>query len=77
LYKWLAAHPGASIDSIHGEKEARELGEAADRIALSCPSFDKSTLFEIVRKGRGPRTKILFDRARAPDKRHYLEAKLI
>ncbi|HWQ50467.1 MAG TPA: DUF1015 domain-containing protein [Terriglobales bacterium] len=76
LDKWLAAHPKASIDYIHGEKEARELGEEPGNIALILPEFDKSTLFEIVRKD-GALVRKSFSMGEAPDKRHYLEAKLI
>jgi hypothetical protein len=76
LDKWISAHPGVSIDYIHGEKEARELGDAPDRIALILPEFDKSSLFEIVRKD-GALVRKSFSMGEAPDKRHYLEAKLI
>ncbi|HWP79686.1 MAG TPA: DUF1015 domain-containing protein [Candidatus Acidoferrum sp.] len=76
LDKWLAAHPKASIDYIHGEKEARELGGAPGNIALILPEFEKSTLFEIVRKD-GALVRKSFSMGEAPDKRHYLEAKLI
>ena len=76
LDKWLAANPTAAIDYIHGEADARQIANAPDRIALILPEFEKSTLFEIVKRD-GALVRKSFSMGEAPDKRHYLEAKLI
>ncbi len=76
LDRWLAANPDVTIDYIHGEDETRELGAKEGNIALIMPEFDKSSLFDIVRRD-GALARKSFSMGEAPDKRHYLEAKRI
>ena len=75
LDEWLASHPEASIDYIHGEEAARAL--AADgATGILLPAMDKHALFESVRRG-GPLPRKTFSMGEANEKRYYLEARRI
>ena len=77
LDDYIAAHPRARIDYIHGEEEARQLaGEREDAVAFLLPPPDWTELFDaIVRDGVLPRK--TFSIGQAQDKRFYLEARKI
>ncbi|NLT58611.1 MAG: DUF1015 domain-containing protein [Clostridiales bacterium] len=74
LDDFLARHPEADIDYIHGEREARALGEGERCVALILPPYDKGELFPLVRAG-GLLVRKSFSMGHAQDKRFYLEAR--
>ena len=77
LDEWLAAHPGASLEYIHGADDCRALAaQAPDRLAILFPPFDRDSLFDVVRR-RGSFVRKSFSMGEARDKRYYLEAKMI
>ena len=75
LDDYIAAHPKARVDYIHGADEARALaGEREDAVAFLLPPMDKSDLFPtVVHDGVLPRK--TFSMGEAHDKRFYLEAR--
>ena len=77
LDDYIAAHPKARVDYIHGADEARALaGEREDAVAFLLPPMDKSDLFPtVVHDGVLPRK--TFSMGEAHDKRFYLEARKI
>ncbi len=77
LDDYIAAHPKARVDYIHGADEARALaGEREDAVAFLLPPMDKSDLFPtVVHDGVLPRK--TFSVGEAHDKRFYLEARKI
>ncbi len=77
LDDYIAAHPRARVDYIHGEAEARALAEEReDAVAFLLPPPEWSALFDTVtRDGLLPRK--TFSVGRAQDKRFYLEARKI
>ena len=74
---WLARHPEAAIDYIHGEAALRGLvGERPDALGIMPRSFDKGELFGYIRRfGALPRK--TFSMGEAQEKRCYLEARRI
>lgn len=74
LDEWLGAHPGVSIDYIHGDDVLEEL-QAQGAFAVWVPAMDKSGLFPTVSVGPLPRK--TFSMGEAQDKRYYLEARRI
>ena len=73
---WLARHPGASIDYIHGEAALRALVNRPDALGLMPRAFDKAELFGYIRRyGVLPRK--TFSMGEATDKRYYMEARRI
>jgi len=73
---WLAAHPGAEIDYIHGEEVARRLGSGENCCALLYGAIRKDQLFDIIRTdGVLPRKS--FSMGEAAGKRYYTEARKI
>ena len=76
LDEWLASHPAASIDYIHGEDAARELSDRRDCTGILLPAMDKFLLFEAVRKG-GALPRKAFSMGEAVEKRYYLECRRI
>lgn len=76
LDAWLAAHPEAELEYIHGEETCRELGKREGCLAIIFPAFEKDTLFEIVRE-KGAFVRKSFSMGTARDKRYYLEARKI
>ena len=77
LDDYIAAHPRARIDYIHGAEEAKALAqEREDAVAFLLPPPDWTELFDaIVRDGVLPRK--TFSIGQAQDKRFYLEARKI
>ena len=76
LDEYLKAHPETKSDSVHGSKAALELGAREGNLALLMPPFDKSRLYDIVRRD-GVLVRKSFSLGEAPDKRFYLEARKI
>ena len=76
LDEYLKAHPETKIDYAHGSKAALELGAREGNLALLMPPFDKSSLYDIVRRD-GVLVRKSFSLGEAPDKRFYLEARKI
>ena len=74
---WLARHPEARIDYIHGEAALRGLvGGRPDAMGFMPRPFDKGELFGYIRKfGVLPRK--TFSMGEASEKRFYLEARRI
>lgn len=76
LDTWLAEHPGARIDYIHGADVAHMLAAEPDTIAFLLPGIEKSSLFPtVIHDGVLPRK--TFSMGEAHDKRFYLEARRI
>ena len=76
LDDWLARHPEASIDYIHGEDALRALVSRPDTLGIMPRAFDKSELFGTIRRfGVLPRK--TFSMGEATDKRYYMEARRI
>ena len=76
LDKWLAAHPEASIDYIHGKEEAIEIAEKNGGVAIVFDEFEKASLFDTVRKN-GCLVRKSFSMGAADTKRFYLECRKI
>jgi hypothetical protein len=76
LDEWLAAHPGARIDYIHGDEALARLSAEPDRIGFYLPAFEKSALFPTVAR-RGVLPRKAFSLGEAEEKRFYLEARRI
>lgn len=77
LDRWLAEHPEAGIDYVHGAEECRRAAqEASDRLAVVFPPFDRSSLFEVVRE-KGAFVRKSFSLGEGRDKRYYLECRRI
>ena len=77
LDDYIAAHPRARVDYIHGADEARQLAEEReDAIAFLLPAMGKEELFPtVIHDGVLPRK--TFSMGEAHDKRFYLEARKI
>ena len=77
LDRYIAAHPKARVDYIHGVDEAEKLAvEREDAIAFLMPPMDKKELFPtVLHDGVLPRK--TFSMGQAHDKRFYLEARKI
>jgi len=77
LDAWLAEHPEAGVDYIHGEDVAARLaGERPDAVAFLLPPMGKEELFPtVINDGVLPRK--TFSMGEAHDKRFYLEARRI
>ena len=76
LDAYLAAHPEASIDYIHGDDVLRRLADRPDALGLLLCGFAKSDLFPYVEKwGALPRK--TFSMGHAHEKRYYFEARKI
>ena len=73
---YIADHPGAGIDYIHGDDALRQLVSRSDAMGFMPRAFDKSELFGFIRKwGVLPRK--TFSMGEANEKRYYLEARRI
>ena len=71
--RYVAEH-GGSIDYIHGDEVAVEMGRREGGAALLLPRMEKSELFpSIVRSGPFPKKS--FSIGHAEDKRYYLECR--
>lgn len=72
---FLAAHPAAAVDYIHGDDTCRALAKKGG-VALLMPDFAKSDLFKgVVLGGVLPRK--TFSMGHAQEKRYYLECRSI
>ena len=73
---YLARHPEASVDYIHGEAALRKLVCGPDRLGFMPRAFDKGELFGYIRRyGVLPRK--TFSMGEATEKRYYMEARRI
>jgi len=73
LDDYVAAHPEAEIDYIHGEKETEQLAGAADAVGFLLPVMEKKELYPtVLQYGALPRK--TFSMGHAKEKRYYLEA---
>ena len=76
LDDFLARHPEAEIDYIHGEQSLRTLAAAPGAVGFLLPEIDKKSFFSDVKKlGVLPRK--TFSMGEADEKRFYMEAKEI
>ena len=76
LDDFLAGHPEAAIDYIHGADTLRRLAQKKDAVGFILPDIDKRTFFEDVKKlGVLPRK--TFSMGEADEKRFYMECKRI
>ncbi len=76
LDDWLAGHPEARLDYVHGDDTARGLAQARHTLAFLLPPPGLSALFDAVdRDGRLPRK--TFSMGSAWEKRYYLECRKI
>ena len=76
LDDFLARHPEAGIDFIHGEASLRALAAKPDTVGFLLPEIDKHSFFADVEKlGVLPRK--TFSMGEADEKRFYMEAKEI
>ncbi len=77
LDSWLAEHPQAKLEYIHGEEECRALAaQAPDRLAIIFPPFDRKSIFSVVRE-KGAFVRKSFSLGSANEKRYYLECRKI
>ena len=76
LDRYLAGHPEAECDYIHGEDSASRLAEAPDCIAFLMDGMSKSELFPYV-EAHGTLPRKTFSMGEADSKRYYLEARKI
>ena len=76
LDEYLAAHPEAEIDYIHGDDTLRSLADRPDAVGFMPCAFEKAELFPYIRKwGVLPRK--TFSMGHAHEKRFYMECKTI
>jgi len=76
LDDFLARHPEAEIDYIHGEQSLRALASKPGAMGFLLPEIDKNSFFSDVKKlGVLPRK--TFSMGEADEKRFYMEAKQI
>lgn len=76
LDEWLARHPEAEIEYIHGADDCRELAKKDRRLAIIWDEFKKDSLFSDVAK-HGVLCRKTFSMGCASDKRFYLECRKI
>jgi len=76
LDDFLARHPDAEIDYIHGEASLRTLAERQETVGILLPPIDKNRFFrDVIRLGVLPRK--TFSMGEANEKRYYMEARAI
>lgn len=76
LDEYLAAHPGAQIDYIHGDETLRRLANRPDAVGFMPCAFEKADLFPYIQQwGVLPRK--TFSMGQAHEKRYYMEARAI
>ncbi len=76
LDEYLAAHPEAEIDYIHGDATLRRLANRPDAVGFMPCAFEKADLFPYIQKwGVLPRK--TFSMGQAHEKRYYMEARSI
>lgn len=76
LDDYLARHPEAEIDYIHGDDVLRQLASAPDAIGFLLPPLDKSAFFRAV-KTLGILPRKTFSMGHAHEKRFYMECRTI
>lgn len=76
LDKYLAAHPEASLEYIHDADTCERLGKSEGCIAFTYRSFDRDSVYEMIRSGREFVRKS-FSMGHPYEKRYYLEARKI
>ncbi len=76
LDAYIASHPGAEIDYIHGEKTVRAMAQAERAAAILPCNFEKAQLFPYVR-ANGVLPRKTFSMGEANEKRFYLESRRI
>ena len=76
LDDYLARHPQAAIDYIHGESAVRELAGRDGAIGFLFDGMKKSELFPAVAEG-GSLPRKTFSMGEADDKRFYLECRAL
>ena len=76
LDAYLAEHPGAEVDYIHGEDAVESLARRPDAVGFLLPPIGKEELFPTVEKD-GVLPRKTFSMGHAQDKRYYLEAREI
>ena len=75
LDDYLAAHPDAEIDYVHGDDAARTLGSKPGACSLLLTTLDKLQLFPAVAQGPLPRK--AFSMGEANEKRSYYECRAL
>ncbi len=73
---YIAEHPGAEVDYIHGEDAVRQLAQKENTVGFLFSGMDKSELFNYVNEN-GVLPRKTFSIGQATDKRYYLEARRI
>ena len=73
LRDYLAVH-GGTVDYIHNDDAAMEMGSRENCAAILLPALDKTTLFDSIVKD-GPYPKKSFSIGHAAEKRYYLECR--
>ena len=76
LDEYLAAHPGAEIDYIHGADVVRQLAQRRDALGILLTAIDKRALFPAIRQG-GVLPRKTFSMGEAFEKRYYMECRRI
>ena len=76
LDRWLADHPDAEVDYVHGEDVAADLGGRPGNVAFLLPGIGKDAFFRSIAVD-GPLPRKTFSMGHAHDKRFYLEARAI
>lgn len=76
LDKYLAAHPEASLEYVHDADTCEHLGKSEGCIAFTYRSFDRDSVYEMIRSGREFVRKS-FSMGHPYEKRYYLEARKI
>lgn len=76
LDKYLAAHPEASLEYVHDADTCERLGKSEGCIAFTYRSFDRDSVYDMIRSGREFVRKS-FSMGHPYEKRYYLEARKI
>ena len=76
LDRYTAAHPGVTVDYIHGEDALASIVSDRGAIGFTFPGMEKEQLFPAVSE-RGALPRKTFSMGEARDKRYYLEARKI
>lgn len=76
LDRYLARHPEAKIDYIHGKRETIALSSEKDTVGFLFEGMKKEELFPTVRR-EGALVRKTFSLGEAADKRYYIEARRI
>jgi hypothetical protein len=74
LDAFVAAHPGANVDYIHGEDALFQTAQQRGAAGILLPPIDKEDLFKTVAR-RGPLPRKSFSLGEAKEKRFYLECR--